>query len=477
MKFSNKNKILTIAISAALLTAGSASATNGYFSHAYSQKESGMAGAGVAKVKNIDALSGANNPANMVFAGDRWDLGLSLFNPDRAYSVDGDPSLPAGFAPIGMIPSCSQPGVQPCQLPFALGQQSIKSENQLFPIPSFAMNKMLNDNSSFGLMVYGNGGMNTEYQGGIANVFHPDFQTIVTGPGTFAGGTTGVDLMQLFIAPTYSRKIGEDSSLGVSLIGAFQRFKATGLSSFAGVTNDPLNLSNNGYDSSFGYGLKLGFNAGITENLRFAASYQTKMEMSEFDNYAGLYADGGDFDIPETWTVGFSANVGEKGVLAVDVQRINYSDVKSIGNGIEPLFSGECFDALNNYFFTGVQAATGPGCGGGSNGFGFGWNDMTIVKAGYEWQQSDDWTFRVGYSNADQPIDSSEVIFNILAPGVIEQHITAGFTKQLADNAEITMSFVYGNGEEVSGSNPLDPGQSISIDMNQYLVGFTYSRK
>ena len=163
--------------------------------------------------------------------------------------------------------------------------------------------------------------------------------------------------------------------------------------------------------------------------------------------------------------------------MAVDVQRINYSDVKSIGNGIEPLFSGECFDALNNYFFTGVQAATGPGCGGGSNGFGFGWNDMTIVKAGYEWQQSDDWTFRVGYSNADQPIDSSEVIFNILAPGVIEQHITAGFTKQLADNAEITMSFVYGNGEEVSGSNPLDPGQSISIDMNQYLVGFTYSRK
>jgi len=69
------------------------------------------------------------------------------------------------------------------------------------------------------------------------------------------------------------------------------------------------------------------------------------------------------------------------------------------------------------------------------------------------------------------------VIFNILAPGVIEKHITAGFTKQMSDDSEITMSFMYGNGEEVSGPNPLDPNQTISIDMNQYQLGFTYSKK
>lgn len=475
-KLSNK-KLLVVAVSASLMMAGSASATNGYFAHAYSQKEAGLAGAGVAKDKDVDALSGATNPANMVFAGDRWDLGVNLFNPDRAYSVSGDPSLPEGFAPIGVIPSCQQPGVEACQLPFSIGQQSIKSENQLFPVPSFGWNKMLSERSSFGVMVYGNGGMNTEYQGGTANVFNPGTGTIVTGPGTFAGGTAGVDLMQLFIAPTYSFKVGDNSSMGISLIGAFQRFEAKGLGSFAGVTNDPAHLTNNGYDTSTGFGFKVGFNAELLEGLRFGGSYQSKMRMTEFDAYSGLFAENGDFDIPETWTVGFEADIGEKSELLVDIQRINYNDVKSIGNGIDPLASGQCFDALNAYLFTGTAVASGPGCGGGSNGFGFGWNDMTVVKAGYEWEYNDEWTFRVGYSVTNQPIEPSEVIFNILAPGVIEKHITAGFTKQMADDAEITMSFMYGNGEEVSGPNPLDPYQNISIDMNQYQLGFTYSRK
>jgi long-chain fatty acid transport protein len=471
-----KKTLLVTAITASLSLAGTASATNGYFAHAYSQKAAGLAGAGVAKVKDIDSLAGASNPANMVFAGDRWDLGINLFNPDRTYESTGNPALPSGFAPIGAIPSCSAPGMAPCQLPFSVGPQKIKSENQLFPIPSFGWNKMLSDRSSFGVMVYGNGGMNTEYQGGSANVFNPGTGTIVTGPGTYAGGTTGVDLMQLFVAPTYSMMVGENSSVGISLIGAFQRFEAKGLGSFAGVTNFPNQLTDNGYATSYGAGFKFGFNSQISDDIRFAASYQSKVRMGEFDEYKGLFAEGGDFDIPATWTFGISADVGDKGVFVVDIQRIEYGDIKAIANGLDPLFT-QCLDGLNNFLFNGSLAAEGPGCGGGSNGFGFGWNDMTVVKAGYEHEYNSDWTLRFGYSKTSQPIGSDQVIFNILAPAVIEDHITAGFTKQLADNSEFTMSFMYGKGVKVTGPNPFDPGQSISIDMDQYQVGFTYSRK
>ena len=474
-----KKTLIAAAITTSLTMAGSAFATNGYFAHAYSQKAAGLAGAGVAKVKNIDALAGASNPANMVFAGDRWDLGLNLFNPDRTYEVTGGPSLPEGFAPVGNpnFPGCDNPGVTPCQIPFSLGPQKIKSDNQLFPVPSFGWNKMLSDRSSFGVMVYGNGGMNTEYQGGTANVFNPGTGTIVTAPGTYGGGTTGVDLMQLFVAPTYAMKIGENSSIGFSAIGAFQRFEAKGLGNFAGVTNDANNLSDNGYATSYGWGFKLGFNSQIADNLRIAASYQSRVRMGEFDEYRGLFAENGDFDIPPTWSVGISADVGERGVFVLDLQRIYYNDVKAIGNGTGPLFT-QCLDALNATLFSGVPSpASGPGCGGGSNGFGFGWDDMTVVKTGYEWQHNDDWTFRVGYSKTDQPIGSDDVVFNILAPAVIEDHITAGFTKALSDDAEFSMSFMYGKGSKVSGPNPLDPAQTISIDMNQYQLGFTYSHK
>ncbi len=477
MTLLNKKSILTVAVTAALTMAGTASATNGYFAHAFSQTEAGLAGAGVAKTKNIDSLAGTTNPANMVFAGDRMDIGLALFSPQREYEVTGDPILPNGFAPIGEIPSCNAPGVTPCQLPFSIGPGKIDSENTLFPVPSFGWNKMLSDRSSFGVMVYGNGGMNTEYQGGSANVFNPNTNTIVTAPGTFGNGTLGIDLMQLFVAPTYSMKVGENSSIGISLIGVFQRFEAKGLGSFAGVTNSPENLTNNGYSTSYGGGFKFGFNSAISDSIRFAASYQSKMRMGEFDEYKGLFAENGDFDIPETWTFGISADVGEKGTFVADIQRINYSDIKSIGNDITPLTQGQCLDALNNFLFNGALSAQGPGCGGGSNGFGFGYNDMTVVKAGYEWSQSDDLILRVGYSITDQPIESSDVIFNILAPAVIKSHITAGFTKQLASGNEMTMSFMYGAGDKVTGANPFDPGQTISIDMDQYQVGFTYSRK
>jgi len=49
--------------------AGSAYATNGYFSHGYGMKAKGMAGASTAL--HDDAFGGANNPAAMVFAGNR----------------------------------------------------------------------------------------------------------------------------------------------------------------------------------------------------------------------------------------------------------------------------------------------------------------------------------------------------------------------------------------------------------------------
>ena len=54
--------------------AGSAYATNGYFGHGYGMKAKGMAGAATAS--SDDAFGGANNPASMAFAGNRFDLGV-----------------------------------------------------------------------------------------------------------------------------------------------------------------------------------------------------------------------------------------------------------------------------------------------------------------------------------------------------------------------------------------------------------------
>ena len=54
--------------------------------------------------------------------------------------------------------------------------------------------------------------------------------------------------------------------------------------------------------------------------------------MSKFKEYAGLFADGGDFDIPANYGVGIAFKATPKLTVAADVQRIDYSGVGSVGN-------------------------------------------------------------------------------------------------------------------------------------------------
>ena len=124
-----------------------------------------------------------------------------------------------------------------------------------------------------------------------------------------------------------------------------------------------------------------------------------------------------------------------------------------------------------------MTGGTGDGCLGGSDGAGFGWEDITVVKLGYEWQSDANWTWRLGYSNSDQPIPDDQALFNILAPGVIEDHVTFGFTRRIDENSEWNFAFMYALEESVTGTNDFDPAQEIEIEMDQYELAASYSRR
>ena len=389
-------------------------------------------------------------------------------------TVTGDPALPSNFSPVLGYPGCPQPGVQVCQIPFSHNTGTVNSERNWFIIPSFGFSAKINDQMMWGLSLYGNGGMNTTYESGSARVLDPTTLptggTIVDAPGVFGAGNAGVDLSQLFINTTIAYQASEMLDLGASLIAAVQSFEATGLAPFANNTLNPSKLTNNGHDTVTGFGFKLGANFNVTKDFTIGVSYQTKIDMAEFDDYAGLFAENGDFDIPSTYTVGIAWNTSDTSTLLIDYQAINYTDVAAISNSITPLLTS-CFDSLNNTFFSGGQTqqlASGPGCLGGSDGAGFGWNDMKVIKIGYEWEMGGD-TYRVGYSTTDQPIDSS-INLNILAPGVVEDHFTAGYTTKINDK-EWTFFLMYAPEVEISGISAFDPGQTISTKMNQLEIG------
>ena len=70
----------------------------------------------------------------------------------------------------------------------------------------------------------------------------------------------------------------------------------------------------------------------------------------------------------------------------------------------------------------------------------------------------------------------NEVMFNIIAPGVIEQHATFGFTYTFANLSELDFSLMYAFENDVKGLNPMDPtAQTITLTMSQWEVGLGYS--
>jgi long-chain fatty acid transport protein len=395
-----------------------ASATNGYFSHGYGTKSKAMAGAGVALP--LDALAPATNPAAMVLVGPRWDIGVGLFSPDRDYDVKGNPSgLPGTF---GLAPGI------------------VESGSTLFFVPHVGANFRLSDRSTFGVAMYGNGGMNTDYE-----------------TRTFGFTPTGVDLQQLFVAPTVAFKIDERNAVGVTGIVAYQRFKAQGLAAFSFMSSEPGSLTDNGYANSFGGGVRVGYLGEWSRHFSFGASYQTRVWMSEFDKYAGLFAGSGDFDIPSNWVVGVAVKPTDRVDIAFDVQQVRYSEVNAVGDPMLP------------------NMMTAPL--GGENGAGFGWDDMVTYKIGTQFRPAGNWTWRAGFSIGEQPIKESEVLLNILAPGVMEKHVTFGVTRDLGPGRAINLSVMRAVSSGVSGANPLEvPGlQTVTLDMDQWDVEVSYS--
>lgn len=462
MSFKARTATAALVATGLFAFSSAAMATNGYFTHGVGTDSKAMAGTGVGSSENFGGIAAASNPALTVFSDEKWQAGFGIFSPRRSYTTSSSLANGNGGA-------------------FTLSEGSYDSKNEAFPMPFVAKNWKLANDNMLTFMFYGRGGMNTEWDSGQTAMLDPTGQggAPATLPGTFGGGKAGVNLMQAFMSLNYAGKVNDNFAWGVGPVVAIQMFEATGLVMFSGFTQTfadaaavngvgaPVpNLTNNGHDTSYGYGLSAGMWAG-SDAFGFGLSYQTKMSMGEFDKYSDLYAQNGGFDIPSTLKAGVSFKASEAFTINVDIEHIGYSDIDSVANPIMNMLTG-CFTANPAVF-----PAT-DGCLGGPNGAGFGWDDMTVYKFGFAWASDEDNTWRFGYSTGDQPIPSSEVLFNILAPGVMEEHITFGWTRKLSNGNTFSSSLMYAPSVEVNGTNTFDPTQSIQIEMSQLELEFSY---
>jgi long-chain fatty acid transport protein len=460
------NRCSGLALVIGLCLAGNAFATNGYFTHGNGTKNKSMAGAGIALPE--DAIDVTNNPAVATEVGDQFIFGAALFSPIRKYSTTESQANGGCFPGMG------------CAI--TIGPNSIKSDENYFVIPHVAWSKQLDNGNAFALAFYGRGGMNTTWEGGTAT-FDPDGPGPgfgpMTFPGTYGAGDAGVDYNQAFLDVTWAKKVNDRFSFGLTGVIVAHWFEATGVASFAPLTETyarsfvetgqpqmPTNLSNNGHDWAFGYGFKVGIHYALTDQLSFGAMYQSNIWMDEFDDYADLFAEQGDMDVPANLKVGLTWHASDTMAWSFDIEHAWFSDVDAVGNPIGNLF--RCPTA-------GVGGTDLTSCLGGSNGGGFGWEDMTIYKLGLRYKAGEDWTWRLGYSYGEQPIPNTQMSFNILAPGVMEHHFAGGFTLERTKGRQFNMAVMYAPDISVTGPQNFDPSQNVTFKMYQWELEASYS--
>lgn len=393
-----RNRIPALVTTLALLTAaGTVAASDGYFDLGYGVKAKGMGGAGVAYPQ--DSLAPATNPAGIAQIGDSVDAGVTYFAPDRSSALGGT-SYDANATPA-------------------------------FWIPEVGIRHGLGERVALGLAIYGNGGMNTSYDSSI-----PAFGT----------SKAGIDLSQLFMAPTVSFALTKDHAVGVSAVLAYQRFKATGLENFG--------IDNPGYDYSRGAGFRLGYTGRISDWLSVGATFQSQTQMTRFSKYDRLFAEQGDFDIPANYAVGIAVTPVAGTTLAVDVERILYASIAAIGNDLD-------LAAM----MAGLGADDGPG---------FGWRDVTVLKIGVAHALTPTVTLRAGYNHCSQPIAEDQTYFNMLAPGVVQDHVTVGGSWQISPTIELSAFYGHAFSNTVYGSGNF-MGSDADLTMQQEILGLGFS--
>lgn len=391
-----------------LLPAAPALATNGYFAHGYGTPSKAMAGTGVTIGEG--PLAAAQNPALGIQAGNVAGGCLTVFMPHRDVTVSDNGRM----SPL-------PPG-------------KYDSQNEIFGIVCGGANAMVRDDTSVGALLFANGGMNTKYDRALFANF---------GAGT---APTGVDMAQAFLALNVAHRLSDAVTVGVAPVFAAQRFKATGLEAFAGMSQSPADVTGRNYDYSYGGGFKLGAVWNATPWLTLGASYQSKMWMTPFEKYRGLFAEGGDFDIPAWASAGIAVEPVHGLTFLLEYQRIFYGDVAAIANGGAPPF--------------------GPL--GSANGPGFGWKDMDVFKLGVQWQATQDLMLRAGYSHATRFTGGDQVLFNVLAPATVRDHVSVGFSYSLATAWRLSASYTHAFSNTLTGSTPgLMMGQRATLRMAQ----------
>lgn len=433
-------KKLTTALAIAGLTAsGAALATNGMNLEGYGPIALGMGGASMAYDNGTAAVM--NNPATLglMADGNRLDVALGFLGPDVNSSMSGGSSANAFYMP-------------------AVGYAK------------------KNGNLTYGVALFAQGGMGTEYAMGIDGM--PERSELGVGrfiipltfnvnPNLSIGGSIDYvwAMLDMRMAMPLMNMAGLITPTGMgngTLMGAI------GGAMGAGYDNARLDFSDHndftGKAKATGFAGKLGFTYKASPTVTIGGAYHSKtalddMKTSTNGTTMALSDTGGmpamnvpgklavrDFQWPETYGLGVAWQATPKMMVAADWKHIGWADV------------------MKN--FTMTYSAMGDSV---TFALPQNWDDQDVFSIGVSYQVNDALTLRAGANISDNPIPSSTMHY--LFPAIEENHYTVGLG--YAFNKSSDLNFALSHAAGVTQTSPM--GYTVTHD--QYSWQVMYSKK
>lgn len=436
-----------MAFLAFLLAPSTVLATNGMNMEGYGPIALGMGGASMAYDNGTAAMM--NNPATLGLMpeGQRLDLALGFMGPNVNASAGGASSRSAADA---------------------------------FGGPAFGWSGR-HDKLTYGVGVFGQGGMGTEYDGGsfmsagsgletrselsVGRLLFPLTYNVT--PDLIVGGSfdfvwAGLDLkMAMSTAQMAAMSASGNLSLSTNAMAGLGGYFSCGTCQGYFDFSDGSPFT--GKAQATGYAGKLGLVYAVSPQLSLGASYHSVTQIGDLETDGAKVsmidnanAAGGattlsgkikvvNFQWPETYGLGVSYWPNDTLMLALDYKRINWSRVM---RDFHMTFSSAGDVSLD------MRLPQN-------------WVDQDVFMAGLSYQASDALLLRAGVNVANNPVP--DFYMHPLFPAIITNHLTAGFGYRFSKTS--TIDFAYSHAPEVTVTN----GSGVTVSHNQNNAQFIYS--
>jgi len=227
-------------------------------------------------------------------------------------------------------------------------------------------------------------------------------------------------LQRTVVTPTLTHDFGDQGKLQLIGVLAYQRFASLGLGT-ASSNWAPRPVWAVG--SSYGAGARIEFGEALGENWHWKVGYQSRVAMSPFANYRGVFAEPGRFDIPASASAELSYAFTPGLSFGIGVQRVMYSDVT-------PFTSSN----LPRRFLALLGDSTSPA---------FAWQDLDVYSAGWTWRSRQAGVFDLRYTTRQQPLPTSQLLERALADGIADSMLEFGWSRDFSANTSVGMAARY----------------------------------